>query len=98
MNLIVNLSIADETVGSCKIRFVIQEGNRVLICHRVAVVNGVSTFSVVPPRVTVQASFIIYRFGRCILNGLCNCILIGKSRVHVHELSIQIEGEMLVKE
>ena len=98
VHLVVNLHVSEETVGAGKVLLVIEQGNRVLVGHGVAVVNGEGALAVVPPAVAVQTVLVIYRLGRSVLDCLGDGIGVCEPGVHVHRLAIQVEGEMLVQE
>ena len=98
VQLIIELGVAHEAQGVREVDLVVEEGHRVLSCHSVAVVHGEGAFAVVPPAVAVEAVGVVHGLGRVILHGRADGAGIGEAVVHIHTLSVEVDGQVLVQQ
>ena len=98
MDLVVELGVADETLGVGLVKLVVQKGDRVHLGLCVAVIDGLRALAVVPPPVAVQAVRVIDRLGRIHPDSAADGVLVGETVVHIHQLAVEIDKKMVVKE
>ena len=98
MDLVVELGVADETLGVGLVKLVVQKGDRVHLGQCVAVIDGLRALAVVPPPVAVQAVRVIDRLGRIHPDSAADGVLVGETVVHIHQLAVETDKKMVVKE
>ena len=96
VDLVVELCVADETVGIGGIVLGIEQGDRVHRSHRVDVAA-----LVIPGGVLVQVvarSGVEHRLGRIVVVGRTDGVLVGVLVVRVAALTVEIDGQVLLEE